>query len=230
MIIIRLLIIFLVMNGVIPSQDWANLNKYKKQNSKLGPPKENENRIVFFGNSITESWSELYPEYFSGKDYINRGISSQTTPQMLIRFRADVIDLQPKIVIILAGTNDIAGNTGPASIKMITDNIMSMAELAINNKIHVILSSILPAAGYPWKPEIDPVGKILAVNNIMKTYAENNRISYLDYYSSMVTTNKALKKEYTYDGVHPNRSGYELMSKLADQIILDSLKLMQDYQ
>jgi len=230
MIIIRLLIIFLVMNGVIPSQDWANLNKYKKQNAKLGPPKENENRIVFFGNSITESWSELYPEYFSGKDYINRGISSQTTPQMLIRFRADVIDLQPKIVIILAGTNDIAGNTGPASIKMITDNIMSMAELAINNKIHVILSSILPAAGYPWKPEIDPVGKILAVNNIMKTYAENNRISYLDYYSSMVTTNKALKKEYTYDGVHPNRSGYELMSKLADQIILDSLKLMQDYQ
>jgi len=230
MIIIRLLIIFLVMNGVIPSQDWANLNKYKKQNAKLGPPKENENRIVFFGNSITESWSELYPEYFSGKDYINRGISSQTTPQMLIRFRADVIDLQPKIVIILAGTNDIAGNTGPASIKMITDNIMSMAELAINNKIHVILSSILPAAGYPWKPEIDPVGKILAVNNIMKTYAENNRISYLDYYSSMVTTNKVLKKEYTYDGVHPNRSGYELMSKLADQIILDSLKLMQDYQ
>ena len=218
------------MNGVIPSQDWANLNKYKKQNVKLGPPKENENRIVFFGNSITESWSELYLEYFSGKDYINRGIGGQTTPQMLIRFRADVIDLQPKIVIILAGTNDIAGNTGPASIKMITDNIMSMAELAINNKIHVILSSILPAAGYPWKPEIDPVGKILAVNNIMKTYAEKNRISYLDYYSSMVTTNKALKKEYTYDGVHPNRSGYELMSKLADQIILDSLKLMQDYQ
>ena len=133
-------------------------------------------------------------------------------------------------MVILAGTNDIAGNTGPASIKMITDNIMSMAELAIKNKIHVILSSVLPAASYPWKPGINPVGKIITVNNIIKTYAENYRIAYLDYYSSMVTTNNALKQEYTYDGVHPNRSGYELMSKLADQIIFDSLKLMQDYQ
>ena len=226
----RILVLLLFMNGITITQDWANLNKYKKQNSKLGPPKINGNRIVFMGNSITESWSELYPEYFSEKDYINRGIGGQTTPQMLIRFRGDVIDLKPKIVVILAGTNDIAGNTGPASIKMITDNIMSMAELAIKNKIHVILSSVLPAVGYPWKPGINPVGKIIAVNNIMKKYTERNSITYLDYYSSMVTTNNALKQEYTYDGVHPNRSGYELMSKLADQIIFDSLKLMQDYQ
>ena len=143
----RILVLLLFMNGITMTQDWANLNKYKKQNSKLGPPKINGNRIVFMGNSITESWSELYPEYFSEKDYINRGIGGQTTPQMLIRFREDVIDLKPKIVVILAGTNDIAGNTGPATVKMITDNIISMAELARSNRIHVILSSILLGIG-----------------------------------------------------------------------------------
>ena len=224
----RILVLLLFMNGITMTQDWANLNKYKKQNSKLGPPKINGNRIVFMGNSITESWSELYPEYFFEKDYINRGIGGQTTPQMLIRFRADVIDLKPKIVVILAGTNDIAGNTGPATVKMITDNIISMAVLARSNRIHVILSSILPAADYPWNAGLNPPEKIKAVNYVLKKYAERNGTTYLDYYSSMVTSDKGLKKEYTYDGVHPNRSGYELMSKLADQIILEVLHLMQD--
>ena len=222
----RFLIILLFMNGVTVNQDWANLNKYKKQNSKLGPPKINGNRIVFMGNSITESWSELYPEYFFEKDYINRGIGGQTTPQMLIRFRADVIDLKPKIVVILAGTNDIAGNTGPATVKMITDNIISMAELARSNRIHVILSSILPAADYPWNPGFNPPEKITAVNYILKKYTERNGITYLDYYSSMVTSNKGLNKEYTYDGVHPNRSGYKLMSDLADKAISKTLGII----
>jgi len=222
----RILVFLLFMNGITMTQDWANLNKYKKQNSKLGPPKINGNRIVFMGNSITESWSELYPEYFSEKDYINRGIGGQTTPQMLIRFREDVIDLKPKIVVILAGTNDIAGNTGPATVKMITDNIISMAELARSNRIHVILSSILPTADYPWNPGLNPPEKIAAVNNIMKKYTERNSITYLDYYSSMVTSNKGLKKEYTYDGVHPNRSGYKLMSSLADKAISETLDLI----
>ena len=222
----RLLIILLFMNGVTMNQDWANLNKYKKQNSELAPPKIKRNRIVFMGNSITESWSELYPEYFSGKDYINRGISGQTTPQMLIRFRADVIDLKPRIVIILAGTNDIAGNTGPTTVKMITDNIISMAELAINNKIHVILSSILPVADYPWSPGLNPPEKITAINNIIKNYAQHHGMTYLDYYSLMVTSDKGLITEYTYDGVHPNRSGYKLMSRLADKAISETLNLI----
>ncbi len=222
----RFLIILLFMNGVTVNQDWANLNKYKKQNSKLGPPKINGNRIVFMGNSITESWSELYPEYFFEKDYINRGIGGQTTPQMLIRFRADVIDLKPKIVVILAGTNDIAGNTGPATVKMITDNIISMAELARSNRIHVILSSILPAADYPWNPGLDPPEKIKVVNYVLKKYANQNSLTYLDYYTSMVDNNNELKKKYTYDGVHPNKKGYELMSILADQAISETLQLI----
>ena len=178
------------------------------------------------GNSITESWSELYPEYFFEKDYINRGIGGQTTPQMLIRFRADVIDLKPKIVVILAGTNDIAGNTGPATVKMITDNIISMAVLARSNRIHVILSSILPAADYPWNPGLNPPEKIKAVNYVLKKYANQNSLTYLDYYTSMVDNNNELKKKYTYDGVHPNKKGYELMSILADQAISETLQLI----
>jgi lysophospholipase L1-like esterase len=145
---------------------------------------------------------------------------------MLIRFRADVIDLKPKIVVILAGTNDIAGNTGPTTVKMITDNIISMAELARSDRIHVILSSILPAADYPWNPGFNPPEKITAVNYILKKYTERNGITYLDYYSSMVTSNKGLKKKYTYDGVHPNRSGYKLMSGLADKAISETLDLI----
>ena len=214
------------MNGVTMTQDWANLNKYKKQNFKLGPPKISGNRIVFMGNSITEDWSSIYPQYFSENDYINRGISSQTTPQMLIRFKADVIDLKPIIVVILAGTNDIAGNTGPATVKMITDNIISMAELATSNNIRVILSSIPPADDYPWSPGKNPPKKIIAVNTVLKKYANQNSLTYLDYYTSMVDNNNELKKKYTYDGVHPNKKGYELMSILADQAISETLQLI----
>ena len=150
----------------------------------------------------------------------------QTTPQMLVRFRADVIDLKPKIVVILAGTNDIAGNTGPATVKMITDNIISMAVLARSNRIHVILSSILPAADYPWNAGLNPPEKIKAVNYVLKKYANQNSLTYLDYYTSMVDNNNELKKKYTYDGVHPNKKGYELMSILADQAISETLQLI----
>ena len=175
------------------------------------------------GNSITESWSTVLPEYFSGKSYVNRGIDGQTTPQMLVRFRADVIDLQPKAVVILAGTNDIAGNTGPATIKMIADNIISMAELARENNILVIISSVLPVYDYPWEPGLEPVTKISRLNEIIKNYAIKHGHTYLDYYTAMENDQKGLKKEYTYDGVHPNKAGYTIMATLAEQAIANTL-------
>jgi len=204
-------------------QDWANTDRYKKENAKLGNPVKGENRIVFMGNSITQGWDSLNPEFFRGKPYINRGISGQTTPQMLVRFRTDVINLKPAVVVILAGTNDIAGNTGPSTLEMIEDNLTSMAELAKANGIKVILSSVLPVYDYPWKPGLDPVTKITALNNWIKQYAAKNGIIYLDYYSSMVDERKGLKAAYTYDGVHPNRTGYKIMGTLAEEAIAMSL-------
>ena len=219
--------IFLSLCFIIPfnlfGQDWPDLNRYRDDNAKLGLPATNESRIVFMGNSITEGWSNFHPEFFSDKPYVNRGISGQTTPQMLIRFRADVINLQPKAVVILAGTNDIAGNTGPATINMIADNIISMAELAQANNILVIISSVLPVYDYPWKPGLEPVPKIRKLNDIIKNYANKHEHTYLNYYAAMVNDQKGLKEEYTYDGVHPNKAGYQIMAALAKEAIANTL-------
>ena len=202
------------------NSDWANLGYYEKRNRELGFPDENEKRIVFMGDSITEEWGNLYPEFFSGNYYINRGIGGQTTPQMLIRFKPDAINLKPYAIIILAGTNDIAGNTGPSTVKMITDNIFSMAELAIAYEIKVVLSSILPVYQYPWVDDVlDPPSSIDSINSKIKEYVENKGLVYLDYYSSMVDDRKGLKLELTGDGVHPNKAGYRVMSAIADEII-----------
>jgi len=200
------------------NQDWPNLKRYEDENLLLGDPQENEKRVVFMGDSITEEWSRLYPNYFEERSYINRGIGGQTTPQMLIRFKQDVVDLRPALVVILAGTNDIAGNTGPANVKMITDNIFSMATIATAHEIQVVLSSVLPVYIYEWSPEIiDPPSTIDAVNERLKEHAASNGIEYLDYFSEMVDDRKGLKKEYTPDGVHPNEKGYELMSAIAEK-------------
>ncbi|MEX2402819.1 MAG: SGNH/GDSL hydrolase family protein [Balneolales bacterium] len=204
--------------------DWPNLSNYREANQQLGLPEEGEDRVVFMGNSITIGWSNLYPEYFEGKPYVNRGIGGQTTPQMLNRFRQDVIDLQPKLVIILAGTNDIAGNTGPATDKMILDNISSMAELAQAHDIDVILSSILPVYNYPWKPGLEPAARIISLNEDIKVYAEEHNLYYLDYFSSVVDERDGMKKELASDGVHPNENGYKVMSGLAEEAIRDVLK------
>jgi len=204
----------LLLLSFVSAQDWANLSKYREDNAKLALASSSENRIVFMGNSITEGWKTFHSKFFSGKPYINRGISGQTTPQMLLRFRADVINLNPELVIILAGTNDIAGNTGPSSIEMIAHNIISMAELAMINDIKIILCSVLPVYDYTWKPGLNPVGKISALNEIIRDYAQNNGIMYLDYYSSMVDDRKGLTEDYTYDGVHPNKLGYTIMESL----------------
>ena len=206
------------------NSDWANLGYYEKRNRELGLPDENEKRIVFMGDSITEEWGNLYPEFFSGKNYINRGIGGQTTPQMLIRFKPDAIDLKPDAIVILAGTNDIAGNTGPSTVRMITDNIFSMAELAKAYDIIVVLASILPVYQYSWVDDVlDPPSIVDSINRKIKEYVENQGLVYLDYYSSMVDDRKGLKLDYTGDGVHPNEAGYKVMSAIADDIILQAL-------
>jgi lysophospholipase L1-like esterase len=203
--------------------DWANLQKYREANAKLSPAVNDENRVVFLGNSITEGWAPYFATMFPGKPYIGRGIGGQTTPQMLVRFRQDVIDLKPKVVVVLAGTNDIAGNTGPSTIEMIEENLASMAELASANGIRVVLSSVLPVYDYPWKPGLQPAPKIIALNHWMKDYAREHGAVYLDYHSAMADARGGMRSELSPDGVHPNETGYRVMAPLAERAIADAL-------
>ncbi|WP_084696376.1 SGNH/GDSL hydrolase family protein [Maribacter thermophilus] len=222
-LIIGLFVSFFSLNAAV-AQDWANLKMFQEENKKLGAPSEGENRVVFMGNSITIGWLNARPEFFEGKPYINRGISGQTTPQMLVRFRQDVIDLAPKAVVILAGTNDIAGNTGPSTIKMIMDNIKGMAEMADANGIKVILSSTLPAYDYPWRPGLEPANKIIELNKMIKDYSEAKGHIYLDYFSKMVDDRNGLPKKYAKDEVHPTVEGYKVMEPLVEAAIEKALK------
>ncbi|MFS4492031.1 SGNH/GDSL hydrolase family protein [Maribacter sp. 2308TA10-17] len=212
-------------NG-LKAQDWPNLAQFQKANAALEAPKEGEDRVVFMGNSITIGWLNARPEFFEGKPWVNRGISGQTTPQMLVRFRQDVIALQPKVVVILAGTNDIAGNTGPSTLEMIADNIKGMAELAHANGIKVILSSTLPAYDYPWKPGLEPALKIIALNKMMKDYCNEKGHIYLDYFSAMVDDRNGLPKKYASDEVHPTKEGYAVMEPLVEAAIAQALSEM----
>ncbi len=202
--------------------DFPDLKRFRAADRRLGPPPPGIERVVFLGDSITEGWN--LAQFFPGKPYVNRGISGQTTPQMLVRFWPDVIALQPKVVVILAGTNDIAGNTGPTTPAMIQDNLMAMADLAKANGIRVVLASILPAAAYPWKPGIDPRTEIVALNDWMRETCAREGYVYLDYYSAMVNPDQGMKKELTIDGVHPNAAGYAVMAPLAEQAIAKALK------
>jgi len=220
---LALCILLSAFSTALSAQDWANTSRFKEDNAKLSAPATGEKRVVFMGNSITEGWIRTSPEFFANKPYINRGISGQTTPQMLVRFRPDVINLKPALVVILAGTNDIAGNTGPSTLEMIMDNLISMCELAKANNIKVVLSSVLPAYDYPWKPGLQPAEKIANLNILIKNYAEKNGIVYLDYYSAMVDNRKGLPKELSGDGVHPNKQGYDVMAPLAEAAIKKAL-------
>ena len=210
-------------------RDWPNLARYSAENAKTAAPARGENRVVFMGDSITDSWR--LAEYFPGRPYINRGISGQTTPQMLIRFRPDVIALKPKVVAILAGTNDIAGNTGPMTLEMIEDNIRSMSELAAANGIRVVLASVLPISDYNKNARGEqtirsvarPPEKIVALNKWMKEYAAANKLVYLDYFSATVDDRGFLKEALANDGLHPNADGYKLMAPLAEKAIAAAL-------
>ena len=206
--------------------DFGQLARYRDANPALKSPAQNESRVVFFGDSITDKWP--LEQYFPGKPYINRGISGQTTPQMLIRFRQDVIDLKPKIVVILAGTNDIAGNTGPMRLEDIEANLASMAELARAHEVKVILASILPVNNYtPQSLELfgeRSPEKILTLNRWLKDYCAANNLIYLDYFDAMVDDKGLLKREFAEDGLHPNAAGYKIMAPFAEQAIKLSLE------
>jgi lysophospholipase L1-like esterase len=214
-------------------KDWPNLARYREANAALVAPAKKEDRVVFMGDSITDGWTR--PEYggfFPGKPYVDRGISGQTTPQMLVRFRPDVISLQPKVVVILAGTNDLSGNTGPMTVAETENNLASMAELARAHKIGVVLASVMPVSNYGHDRQGNPIDvrigrppeKILELNTWMKKRAADNGYVYLDYFSSMVDAQGLLKKELSEDGLHPNAAGYAVMSPLAEQAIQAALK------
>ena len=196
--------------------DWAYLEKYALDNEHLLKQHNDGNRIVFIGDSITEFWERYDSIFFSQNTYINRGISSQTTSQILERFQNDVIDLQPKSVIILAGINDIAENNGPISIEEIMNNIVSMVEKSLKNNIEVLLCSVLPANNFYWNPKIQPIEKIMQLNQMIKAYSLVKQIKYVDYYTQMVDENLGLDKKYTDDGVHPNLEGYLKMKSILE--------------
>ena len=211
-------------------KDWAQLGRYGAANLQVIPSLTAENRVVFLGDSITDGWD--LASYFPGKPYINRGIGGQTTPQMLIRFRPDVIALKPKVVVILAGTNDIAGNTGPTTLDAIEGNIASMVELARANNIRVVLSSVMPVSDQIKNKEGAPIiqtvsrppKKIQALNAWLRKYTNDRNLVYLDYYSATVDAQGNLKEALTYDGLHPNENGYKVMQPLAENAVSAALK------
>jgi lysophospholipase L1-like esterase len=199
--------------------DWTNFKRYEAENKKVEPPLKNETRVVFMGNSIFEGWIRLRPEFFSGKPYYDRGISGQTTPQMLLRMYDDVIALQPDIMVLKAGINDIAENNAPYNPDHTLDNIKAMVQLARFNKIKVILCSVLPAADFKWRPGLEPADKVIALNEAIKKFALENKFYYLDLYSAVVDENKGMRKEYASDGVHPTAEGYKVMEPLLEEAI-----------
>jgi acyl-CoA thioesterase I len=214
-----------------PQTDWAFLAKYRDANASLPTPAAGENRVVFMGDSITEGWgmkatatSPARGEFFPGKPYINRGISGQTSPQMLVRFRQDVIDLKPSVVVILAGTNDVAENTGKMTAQETLGNIASMVELARASKVRAVLCSVLPASDFRWHTGLQPAPKIHALNALIKEYAARNNLAYVDYYAPMVNSEGGLKSELSPDGAHPNAAGYAIMAPLAEAGIAAALR------
>lgn len=198
--------------------DWPNMARFDAQNKEVDSD-NTDNRVVFMGNSITEGWASYMPEMFDNQTYINRGIGGQTTPQMLLRFRQDVIAHQPKVVVILAGTNDIAGNTPLKDLETVAGHLFSMAELARQHDIKVILCSVVPAAEYPWRKGKRPDVKIPQLNKMIQDYCNENKIHYLDYFIAMTDGNGGLIESYGYDGVHPDEDGYKVMTKLVEKAL-----------
>ncbi len=213
--------------------DFANYARYREANSKLVPPAKDEKRVVFMGDSITDGWK--LNEYFPNQPFVNRGISGQTTPQMLLRFRPDVIDLKPKVVVILAGTNDISGNTGSMTLEAIEGNLASMVELAHANGINVVLASVLPVSDYNTNKAGEKIirsvqrlpAQILVLNAWIKNFCAERKLVYLDYFTATVDDKGFLKAEIANDGLHPNAKGYEIMKTLAEQAVITALKTKQ---
>jgi lysophospholipase L1-like esterase len=205
------------------AQDWPNIKRYEDQNASVKQTAPGKNRVVYMGDSITDFWIANDSTFFASNNYYDRGISGQTTGQMLVRFREDVINLKPAVVVILAGINDIAENNGPSKLEDVAGNIFSMAELAKANHIKVVISSVLPAAAFPWRPSINPVEKVKALNEMLYNYAKANNIVYLDYFTKMADEKRGLPANYSKDGVHPTLAGYKVMEPLAKQAIAEAL-------
>jgi lysophospholipase L1-like esterase len=199
--------------------DWANFKKYAEQNKAVPARVKGEKRVVFLGNSIFEGWLRLRPEFFAGKPYYDRGISGQTTPQMLLRFYEDVLALDPEVMVLKAGINDIAQNTGPYNPLQTLNNIKAIAQLARANGIKVILCSVLPASDFRWRPGLEPGDKVIALNNAIRDFAKTEGFYYLDLYSSVVDDKKGMKAEYANDGVHPTVEGYKVLEPLVENAI-----------
>ncbi|HEY3266948.1 MAG TPA: GDSL-type esterase/lipase family protein [Armatimonadota bacterium] len=208
----------------IPDEDWPDLAHYRGANAKLGPPAPDEARVVFIGASMVEQWLPDFRGHFPGKPWVNRGIGGQTTPQVLVRFRQDVIDLKPRAVVILCGTNDIAGNTGPMSLEDTQNNLASMAELAKANGIEVVLASVTPSTEFPWRTGLRPAETIRTLNRWIQQYAESHEAVYLDYHSTLANAEGGFKAEWTTDGVHANDGGYAAMAPLAEAAIARALR------
>ena len=207
------------MNKVKSVLDWGGMNRFSEQNQVLLESGENSVNTVFIGDSITEGWSDYFPEFFQENPFINRGIGGQTTPQMLVRFRQDVIEHQPKVVVILAGTNDIAGNTPFIDLATVAGNIFSMVEIAKCNGVKVIICSVLPAAIYPWAPGKNPDVLIPVLNQLLKDYAKQNQVEYLDYFNAMTNGKNGMQKQFTNDGVHVTKEGYQIMINMVKKVI-----------
>lgn len=222
-----LILLFILAANTAKSQDWANIKKYETANSEVPPPSSGQNRVVYMGDSITDFWIGNDSLFFAGKPYFDRGISGQTTGQMLVRFREDVIALKPAVVVILAGINDIAQNNGPTKLEDTFGNIVSMVELARANHIKVVISSVLPAFKLPWRPAIDPLPKVKGLNQMLKSYADEHKIVYLDYFSAMADEHGGLPLSLSKDGIHPNLQGYKAMEPLVEQAIEKALKRKQ---
>ena len=203
--------------------EWAYLSKYRDANAELGMPSAGERRVVFMGDSITEGWIKLDPQFFSRNGYLDRGIGGQTTSQMLVRFRQDVIMLRPSVVVILGGTNDIAQNGGQTTLEAIEENLQSMVELARVNHIRVVLCSVLPAIDFPWRMGLEPAPKIAALNDWISAFCSRNGVVYADYYRAMVDGRKAMRAELGIDGVHPNPAGYAVMDPMAEMAVRRAL-------
>lgn len=206
-----------------PGSDWAQLLYYRDADRSLPLPSPGRPRVVLLGDSITQSW-DLADVQLPGVEVLNRGISGQTTPQMLVRFRQDVVELQPAAVHILAGTNDLAGNTGPTTLEAIENNLSSMVEIAVANHIAVVLASVLPTVDYPWRSGLQPAGRIVALNSWLRAYAQRRGLVYADYYSAVVDGHGGFKSTLADDGVHPNKAGYAVMSPLARESIGQALE------
>ena len=219
-ITICLALLLLFSSGLAMAQDWPGLARYQDANKKMkqaGPAK-----VVYMGDSITDSWIDASPDFFAENSYTDRGISGQTSPQMLLRFRQDVIDLKPKVMVLLCGINDIAGNTGPSTIEMIEDNIQSMSELAEANNIKVVLCSLLPSIYVFWKPGLNPAASVAALNQWISDYAFQKHFAYVDYYTALAGDKRDLKEPYSKDGLHPNPAGYKVMEGLV-KVAVDKL-------